>query len=68
MLDSIARAVAAAPALAALLALGPDVRALATSRVPLRVRGEPRFAVPETTREYGGDRLAAIGEVNSGDG
>ena len=45
VLDNVEPVAAAAPALAAVLAACPGVTALATSRVPLRVRGEQEVPV-----------------------
>lgn len=45
-LDNFEQVVAAGPALADLLAECPDLKALITSRTPLRVRGEHEFVVP----------------------
>jgi predicted ATPase/DNA-binding CsgD family transcriptional regulator len=46
VLDNLEQVVAAAPALADLLAACPDVKALATSRARLRIRGEQALPVP----------------------
>ncbi|MBV9171051.1 MAG: helix-turn-helix domain-containing protein [Chloroflexi bacterium] len=45
VLDNLEHLLAAAPSLAELLAACPALRLLATSRAPLRVRGEQRFVV-----------------------
>ena len=46
VLDNVEQVVASAPAVAALLAACPDLKALATSRVRLRVSGEHTYRVP----------------------
>jgi predicted ATPase len=46
VLDNIEQVVQAGPAIAQLLAACPRVKALVTSRVALRVRGEYEFSVP----------------------
>src|SRR5262249_9099048 len=46
VLDNGEQVVAAAPDLAGLLAAGPRLKALASSRIPLRIYGEYEFAVP----------------------
>jgi predicted ATPase/transcriptional regulator with XRE-family HTH domain len=46
LLDNCERVLAAAPEIAALLTTSPGVAVLATSREPLRVRGEREFPVP----------------------
>lgn len=45
VLDNCEQVVEAAPRIAALIAACPDLHILATSRIPLRVRSEYRFAV-----------------------
>lgn len=51
VLDNVEQIVAAAPDVAALLRACPDLQIVATSRVPLRIAGERRYAV----RPLGGD-------------
>ena len=46
VLDNFEQVVRAAPDVAALLAAGPWLKVLVTSREPLRVRGERKFPVP----------------------
>ncbi len=46
LLDSFEHLTAAAPMVAELLAAGPNVKVLVTSRAPLRVYGEREFPVP----------------------
>jgi predicted ATPase/DNA-binding CsgD family transcriptional regulator len=46
VLDNLEQVTAAAPRIAALLAVCPDLKVLATSRAALRVAGEHVFAVP----------------------
>jgi predicted ATPase/DNA-binding XRE family transcriptional regulator len=46
ILDNFEQVVAAAPEVAALLMNAPGLKVMATSRVPLHVRGEKEFAVP----------------------
>jgi predicted ATPase/transcriptional regulator with XRE-family HTH domain len=46
LLDNCEQVVVAAPLIGALLATAPGLTVLATSRVPLRLRGEHEFAVP----------------------
>jgi predicted ATPase/transcriptional regulator with XRE-family HTH domain len=46
VLDNFEQIVSAAPLVAELVAASPWLRVLATSRVPLRVRGERQFPVP----------------------
>jgi non-specific serine/threonine protein kinase len=46
VLDNVEQVIGAAPSVTALLAACPDVKALVTSRIALRVRGEHEFAVP----------------------
>ena len=46
VLDNLEQVVAAGPALARLLREAPELRIVATSRIPLRVSGEQEFAVP----------------------
>jgi len=46
VLDNMEQIARAAPTVAAILAGAPGVRALVTSRSPVRVRGEREFAVP----------------------
>ncbi len=46
VLDNFEQVVAAAPLVAGVLAVAPGLRALATSRVPLRLRGEREYPVP----------------------
>ncbi len=46
LLDNFEHLLEAAPVVSALLAAGPRVKVLATSRAPLRVRGEREYAVP----------------------
>jgi predicted ATPase/transcriptional regulator with XRE-family HTH domain len=45
LLDNFEHVVAAAPLVADLLAMSPDLRVLATSREPLRIRGEREYDV-----------------------
>jgi len=58
----------AAPDVAALLAACPDLRALVTSRAPLRVAGERRFAVPPLALPDpgGAPNAAAVGRSEAG--
>jgi predicted ATPase/DNA-binding XRE family transcriptional regulator len=68
VLDNVEPVAAAAPALAAVLAACPGVTALATSRVPLRVRGEQEVPVAPLTLPGAGDladpaALAAVPAV-----
>src|SRR5205823_1898301 len=46
VLDNFEQVVAAAPAVGALLGAAPGLQVLATSRVPLKIRGEHEYAVP----------------------
>ncbi|MFN8590721.1 MAG: tetratricopeptide repeat protein [Thermomicrobiales bacterium] len=46
VLDNLEHLLRAAPRIAELLAAAPGLRVLATSRAPLRIRGEREFAVP----------------------
>ena len=46
VLDNVEQVVASAPAVAALLAACPGIKALATSRVRLRISGEHTYRVP----------------------
>ena len=68
VLDNCERVLAVAPDIAALLAESPGLVVLATSREPLRVRGEqelPLFplAVPETEHRLNVDDLAQVPAV-----
>jgi predicted ATPase/class 3 adenylate cyclase len=45
ILDNFEQVIEASPTVAALLSAGPQVRSLATSRGPLRIRGEQEFPV-----------------------
>ncbi len=68
LLDNCEQVVAAAPELAALLGACPVVTVLATSRAPLRVRGEQEFAVPplavaDATRAADPDTLGQVPAV-----
>ena len=58
----------AAPDVAALLAACPDLRALVTSRAPLRVAGERRFVVPPLAllEPGGAPDAAAVGRSEAG--
>ncbi len=49
VLDNYEQIVASAPWLADILGVAPTVKALVTSRVPLRLRGEREFSVPPLT-------------------
>jgi predicted ATPase/transcriptional regulator with XRE-family HTH domain len=49
LLDNFEQVAAAAPAVADMLAAAPGVKALVTSRIPLRVYGEHEFPVPPLT-------------------
>jgi predicted ATPase len=46
VLDNFEQVMAAAPRIAELLAAGPDLTIVVTSRAPLRITGEQEFAVP----------------------
>jgi predicted ATPase/DNA-binding XRE family transcriptional regulator len=68
VLDNCERVLAVAPDIAALLAESPGLVVLATSREPLRVRGEREFpllplAVPETDHGLAVDDLARVPAV-----
>ena len=59
LLDNFEHVLQAAPVVSELLAAGPRVKVLATSRAPLRVRGEREYPVPVLrlpTREDARDR------------
>lgn len=46
ILDNLEQVVSAAPVIAGLLANAPSVRVLATSRIPLQIRGEREYPLP----------------------
>jgi predicted ATPase/class 3 adenylate cyclase len=68
LLDNFEQVVAAASVVAELLAEAPGLHVLATSRVPLHVRGEQEFAVlplavPDSKHPPAADQLARYGAV-----
>ena len=68
VLDNVEHVLAAAPEVAALLAACPNVTVLATSRAPLRLRGEREYpvaplALPESRREAPPGEIAAAPAV-----
>jgi non-specific serine/threonine protein kinase len=66
VLDSFEQVVAAAPLVTALLAACPDLKALATSRVALRVLGEQEFPVPPLSLPPTGRGHEVEGRGNDG--
>jgi class 3 adenylate cyclase len=56
VLDNVEQVVEAAPEIAALLKAVPQLKALSTSRVSLRLSGEHRFPVPPLATPAGGHR------------
>ena len=68
VLDNFEQVLAAAPAVADLLAAAPGVKVLATSRAPLRLRGEheqpvPPLGLPETDGAADVDAIAQVPAV-----
>ncbi len=68
LLDNLEQVIAAAPVVAELLAAAPGLAVLATSRIPLHLRGEQEYAVvplavPAPHQVLGADQLARYGAV-----
>lgn len=68
LLDNFEQIVAAAPLVAELLTDAPELKVLATSRVPLHVRAEQEFAVlplavPDSKLPHAAEELARYGAV-----
>ena len=61
MLDNFEQVLPAAALVAELLAAAPDLKVIATSRAPLRVRGEREYAVPPLAVPGAGRRRGRLG-------